>query len=275
MDESTYGESALRPMKKKKKKRISNLRYKRNLFFTQIWQITIFSSISVYLSMFFINRSMEPISSKDIDIQGEKLLSKANIIKAMQLKLPISILEVNPKEVEKKLIAKLPIKAVSINRRLMPPGIDIMILERKPIASALKVGTAGQERGMIDKEGNWIPLFNSKKSSLELKPLIIDGWTKGNKDTISFILKYQDKLDLSLKRIIFAPDGNISLQSQDFLFIHLGNQPSVLGQQLEVITHLSKNLQNELNNEEETVLDLRNPSKPKLFRGNKSDKLKK
>ncbi len=263
MDESTYGKGTLRSMKRTKRKKRS--RNKLNLNLTKVWQVFAFSLISLYLSMLFTNNVMAPISSKSINIKGEKILTKANIIKALELELPISILEINPKKLERNLISNLPIKAVAINRRMIPPGIDIKILERDPIASALKIGEKGQKKGMIDKEGNWIDFYHSKQIPLELDPLVIDGWTKSNKDKIVLILKEQRKLGLSLKRIIFAPNGNISLQSQDFLFIHLGNQPSLLSQQLEVIAHLSKNLQNELISGSETVLDLKNPSKPKLF----------
>ena len=263
MDESTYGESTLRSMRETKRQ--SKSRNRPYLNFSLIWQITVFTSISTLTSLFFINKVMTPFSTNNINIQGENLLTRANIIQAMKLKLPLFILEINPKELERKLKANLPIKSVAIDRRIIPLGIDIKILEMKPIASALKVGEDGQEKGMIDKEGNWIPSLNANRNILGGEPLVIDGWTKRNRTKIAFILKYQNKLDLPLKRIIFAPDGNISLQSQDFLFIHLGNQPSLLSQQLEVVAHLSKNLQNEISNGSETILDLKNPSKPKLF----------
>ena len=78
-------------------------------------------------------------------------------------------------------------------------------------------------------------------------------------------MRHEQKLGRQLKRIIFKPNGNIVLQTEDFLFIYLGNNHAVLKQQIKSIKQLSKSLPHELIQSSSTILDLKNHLKPKLF----------
>ena len=118
---------------------------------------------------------------------------------------------------------------------------------------------------MIDEKGYWIPIFKSAQNKPPSLELIIDGWSQQNQKLISIILRNEQKLGSQLKRIIFKPNGNIVLQTADFLFIYLGNNPAVLKQQIKSIKQLSKSLPHELIQSSSTILDLKNHLKPKLF----------
>ncbi len=265
MDESINGESTLRLMKTKlnKKHKSSNNSFHLNLL--KLWQLTLLFSISGYLGFFFITKTTEPFNKSSISIEGEHLLNKEQIIKAMRINLPTTLLKVNPKQIQKNLQAKLPIKAVAINRRILPLGIDVKILERVPVALAFKTGKDGNKKGMLDKNGNWIQIDNAEKPLKHLNKIIFDGWTESNSDLVALILRDQSKLDLSIKRVIFNSDGNITLQTKEFLFVYLGNQPNLISQQIEAIAHLSNSLPNQFLNKPGLVLDIKNPNKPKLF----------
>ena len=93
---------------------------------------------------------------------------------------------------ESVLIRELPISAVKVNRRIVPPGIHFEILERVPVAFATKKGKEGIENGMIDINGFWIPIMGSDNINLELdEKIIVDGWIKTHKKSIAKIFKYE------------------------------------------------------------------------------------
>ncbi len=265
MDGSTNGDGTLRFMNQFKAR--ETLENTDNLKIKKFWSIFFFCSITIYLSFFLIKKGWEPIKTNQINIKGAKNIPKEIVIESMAIKLPLSILELNPKELERNLKRNLSIKSVSVNRKLYPLGIEIKILERDPIAFAYRFSSNGQEKGMVDKEGEWIPLDQQIVSQGKPHDLIIDGWTAQNKKWIAFIFKNKKPLGIKLKRIIFTADGNINLQTENFLLILLGRQTNFLKQQLEIISHLSKSLPNELIKAPRTTLDLKNPSKPKLYLG--------
>ncbi|KGG22120.1 MULTISPECIES: cell division protein FtsQ/DivIB [Prochlorococcus] len=243
-----------------------------NLKIKQIWGIICFFSITTFLGGLLVTKGREPINSNQIHIKGAANTPNREIVKAMGINLPTSLLEINPKQLENNLQKNLPIKAVAISRRIAPLGIDVQILEREPIAFALRKQGNNQEKGMVDKEGYWIPIINgTNESSNTSKGLIIDGWDPSKKDLIKFLLRNQTSLGSPLKRVIFNPNGNISLQTEFFKFVHLGNKSNLLDQQLKAIAQLSKSLPNKLTDTSEIILNLKNPSKPKLFLPNEKN----
>ncbi len=263
MDDPTDGKGSLRFMNKVKSRKKNTPSLNKDI--TKICEATFLLSITIFLSNFLLTKGWEPIEEDQINIKGSKNIPKELIIDSLELKFPITILGSNPKRLERKIERKFSIQSVVINRKLAPLGFDIKILEREPIAYALRASSNGQEKGLIDKEGYWIPIYKPIATQDFSYPLIIDGWTANKKKWIPFILKNQKKLGLNLKRIIFNPNGNLSLQTKEFIFIDLGNRTDFLQQQLEAISHLAKSLPKELIGESRTTLDLKNPSRPKLY----------
>ncbi len=231
----------------------------------QIWRIFCFLSMSTSLGLLVITKGWEPINNSQIYIKGAIYTPREEILSAMKLNLPKAILEINPKQIEENIHRGLTVQAVSVNRRLAPLSIEVKIVERIPKAFALRRGKNGQEKGMIDEKGYWIPIFKSAQNNAPSLELIIDGWSQKNQKLISIILRNEQNFGSQLKRIIFKPNGNIVLQTTDFLFIYLGNNPAVLKQQIKSIKQLSKSLPNELIQSAKTILDLKNHLKPKLF----------
>ncbi len=233
--------------------------------FTQVWQVICFLSITTSLGVLLVTKGWEPIDKNKIYVSGGINTPKEKVLEAMKLNLPKAILEINPKRVEENIRKGLSVKSVKVNRRIAPLSLEVKILERVPKAFALKRGVNGQEKGMIDDGGYWIPIFKSSENKIPALELIIDGWSQKNQNLISMILRNEKDLGSPLKRIIINPNGNIVLQTADFLFIYLGNNPVLLKQQIKSIEQLSKSLPNELIHSSSTILDLKNPLKPKLF----------
>ncbi len=231
----------------------------------QIWQIICFLSMTTSLGFLLVTKGWEAIDKNQIYIKGAINTPREEVLKAMKLNLPKAILEINPNQIEEKIHRGLSVQAVSVNRRIAPLSLEVNIVERIPKAFALKRSNNGQEKGMIDKKGYWIPIFKSSQNKSPSLELIVDGWSQKNQKLISIILRNENKLGSQLKRIIFKPNGNIVLQTADFLFIYLGNNPAVLKQQIKSIKQLSKSLPHELIQSSSTILDLKNHLKPKLF----------
>ena len=231
----------------------------------QIWRIILYLSVSTSLGFLLVTKGWEAIDKNQIYIKGAIHTPREEILAAMKLNLPKAILEINPKQIEENIHRDLSLQAVSVNRRLAPLSLEVKIVERIPKAFALRRGKNGQEKGMIDEKGYWIPIFKSVQNKAPSLELIIDGWSQQNQKLISIILRNEKKLGSQLKRIIFKPNGNIVLQTADFLFIYLGNNPAVLKQQIKSIKQLSKSLPHELIQSSSTILDLKNHLKPKLF----------
>ena len=114
---------------------------------------------------------------------------------------------------------ELPLKSLSIRRRLIPPNIEIIVQERKPIAFAEKRVSQGEEKGMVDKDGHWIPIRMASKTASPTTDIYVEGWMPSHRDWISIILKNQEKIGSPLKRIIVKPNGEINLKTEDFEMI--------------------------------------------------------
>ncbi len=231
----------------------------------QIWQIICFLSMTTSLGFLLVTKGWEAIDKNQIYIKGAINTPREEVLAAMKLNLPKAILKINPKQIEENIHKHLSVQAVSVNRSIAPLSIEVKIVERIPRAFALRGGKNGKEKGMIDEKGYWIPIFKSAQKKAPSFDLIVDGWSKQNQKLISLILKNKNELGSQLKAIIFKPNGNIILQTADFLFIYLGNNPDFLKEQIKSIKQLSKSLPPELIDSSATILDLKNHLKPKVF----------
>ena len=165
----------------------SNILKKQNLI--EFWQLLFFSTTSILFFFTYINQAWKPIKSKQIEITGLSGITKNDIKKATSNFFPNHLLKLNPKEIEYYLIKKLPIKEISVSRRFFPPRIYLSVLEREPIAFASKVSANKIEKGMIDIEGNWIPLKFVSQSKINKSNIYVENLTSTKKNDISIAAK--------------------------------------------------------------------------------------
>lgn len=88
----------------------------------------------------------------EIHIVGNKHLDKRQIYQALKLPLPSGILAIKPDQLQKRLIAELPLHAVQVRRQLFPPALSIQVDERQPVAFAPKPNGVV---GFVDEAGYW------------------------------------------------------------------------------------------------------------------------
>ena len=249
--------------RKKKYKKVINYRESKN-FLIKIWQLIFFCGVSITLIILYLNEAWKPIRLEKITITGISGLSRKDIEKAAINYFPRNLLESNPKEIEELLLRKLPIKAVSINRRFFPSSINLNILEREPIAFASRALANKKEKGMIDIEGYWIPLKLVKESKKNKINISIEGWQPDKTKEIALIIKNRFSLQSQLQKIIFNPYEGISIKTDQFNSVLLGSNTDQLIEQIHKLNVLQESLPNLLINTKVNTVDLRDPSKPEL-----------
>ena len=280
MDESINGTSPLRSVSRSTGKKLSpssslktnpraekrrRLRLQhRNEQLIQLWRVFLFSSITYGLGFLVIKNGWSPIDVEHIQVKGSQKIQPFSIINSSGLKFPKPFFLINPQQLEANLMKELPLKSLSIRRRLIPPNIEIIVQERKPLAFAEKRVSQGKEKGMVDKDGHWIPIRMGSKTTSPTTDIYVEGWMPSHRDWISIILKNQEKIGSPLKRIIVKPNGEINLKTEDFEMIHLGGNSIYLKEQLNALHQLSKNLPENFMSQEGTILDIRDPSRPEF-----------
>jgi len=237
---------------------------KNKIFLIEIWEILFFSSTSIFFIYTFLNQAWRPISFEQTKITGLSGITKLDIQETTKKFYPRNLLELNPKEIESYLRKKLPIKDISVSRNFFPPNIYLNIIEREPIANASRVFLNKIERGMIDIEGNWIPLeFVSKEKQNKIK-LSVENWNPNKKNEVILIIKNRFILQSPLKKITINSLQEISIQTEYFNSVLLGSDTSRLLEQINKLNQLQKSLPNLLINTKLNFVDLKDPSKPTL-----------
>ncbi len=243
--------------------RISNSFQNKN-FWIELWQILFFSTTSILFIYIFSTQAFRSISFDQTKIEGLSGIKLNAIQKSTTNFYPKNLLELNPKEIESYLMKEFPIKDVSANRKFFPPGINLNIIEREPIAFASRVSGNDIENGMIDIEGYWIPLqFVSKSKGKQIK-LFIENWIPNKKNDIILIIKNRSIIQSPLQKIKITPLQEIVIKTEHFDSVLLGPDSDRLIEQINKLNQLQKSLPNLLINTKVKIVDLRDPLKPEL-----------
>tara|TARA_B100000965_G_scaffold344182_1_gene314275 strand:- start:162 stop:1004 length:843 start_codon:yes stop_codon:yes gene_type:complete len=243
--------------------RISNSFQNKN-FWIELWQILFFSTTSILFIYIFSTQAFRSISFDQTKIEGLSGIKLNAIQKSTTNFYPKNLLELNPKEIESYLMKEFPIKDVSANRKFFPPGINLNIIEREPIAFASRVSGNDIENGMIDIEGYWIPLqFVNKSKGKQIK-LFIENWIPNKKNDIILIIKNRSIIQSPLQKIKITPLQEIVIKTEHFDSVLLGPDSDRLIEQINKLNQLQKSLPNLLINTKVKIVDLRDPLKPEL-----------
>ena len=186
------------------------------------------------------------------------------VVKAAGLSFPQSLLSLEPGEIEAKLMQELPVQEVSVQRHLLPPGLDIQLVERRPVAAATRMGPRGIERGMVDGEAHWMPINMAKQGEKPSSAVKVEGWISNRRAVIARILQQRDLLGRPLKTIQVEPAGGVSLRIETLGLVYLGANDALLDEQFITIAQLNQSLPPNLRGASNEGLDLSDPSQPEL-----------
>ena len=200
-----------------------------------------------------------------VRIEGNLNLSAETIFQAAGLRFPQLLLDLDPHQIEQRLVRNLPITSADVERYLLPCNLNIRLTERSPIARATRIGIHGkEEHGLIGHTGYWMPLHIVHRGKQLSSQIFVQGWQLGQRNRIGKILGQRDELGIPLHEILIQPDGSINLIVEGLGLIHLGQDPDHLEQQLEAVRQIGQNLPDRWRGEFVNALDLRNPSEPEL-----------
>ena len=245
-----------------RRKRIRKEKFKITMQY--LWRFSIFSSINLCLFLLMISSAFRQIHIENVFIKGNNNISKKIIIDALGVSLPNQLIKIKTYSIKAKLLAKLPLKNIQINRKIFPSRLEILISEREPFAFAQRKVINGYENGFIDSDGFWIPGSMAGQLSLSRETVLVEGWKKDYSKMISKILKNKDSFGSPLKKINLSPNGEFTLQTTKFKRIQLGANIKDISNYINAINQLSDELNFRLPENSETSIDLRDPAKPEL-----------
>ena len=223
----------------------------------------------ILLGIFFIFTNFlsinlfKKVDFKDIYINGADFLSVNDVIENTSLRLPIRLIYIKTKLIEKELDQNISSKQISISRQLFPFGLVINIQTRTPVALAEKEENGTTINGFIDKDGVFIKeKFVPEKENLNF-PIKISGWNIEYKKLISLIIKTYKETD-DLKAIKISPEGFITLEDKFLQKIFFGFKTKEIEEKLNLIFDIKEQLKKQKIRKKIKSLDLTDLANPKI-----------
>ena len=230
----------------------------------QSWRILLYGGVSTGLIWVLLSTGWSLRSQQQLTVRGSERLGTDAVVKAAGLRFPRPLITLEPGRLERRLLAELPVESVSVQRRLVPPGLEVKLKDRQPIAAASRMGARGLEQGMVDRQGHWMPLTVARQGEAPSSAVRVEGWIPSRRRMIATVLEQRDQLGSPLQVIKIAPDGDLSLRTQTLGLVRLGSNERLLDQQLLTIALLSSSLPETLRGKASSGIDLSDPSKPEL-----------
>ena len=230
----------------------------------QAWRLIVFSGSASALAWILLSAGWTLRSIDQLQVVGSDRLGPGNVAKAAGLRFPLPLLSLKPSTLERRLMAELPVQSVTVQRRLLPPGLEVELQDRRPIAAATRRGAGGTEQGMVDRDGRWMPLTVARQGEAPTSAVRVLGWIPSRRSTIAKLLEQRDQLGSPLQVIHIAPDGDLSLRTTSLGLVKLGSNGALLDQQLNTVVQLTRSLPAQLRGQNDTSIDLSDPSKPEL-----------
>ena len=251
-----------RPISAQMARRRELRRQRRQTLLLQCWRLVVMLLLSGGFTWILLRHGWTLRDPEAVVLRGGAALETDQVIKAAKLRFPQPLLEVSPRALEQQLISALPVRSAQVERQMLPARLIVSLKPEIPIAKAERQGPSGRERGLLNAEGQWIPL--SDGSSEPLTDILVRGWNEQQRGQVAVLLQERDRFMGMLKTVVLHPDGDISLVTSGLGRIDLGGEPALLNTQIETIVHLNKTLPQHLRQAKQSSLDLSNPDRPEL-----------
>lgn len=259
---STKTQSSQRQVSAQVARRRELRRQRRQTLLLQCWRLVVMLLLSGGFTWILLRHGWTLRDPEAVVLRGGAALETDQVIKAAKLRFPQPLLEVSPRALEQQLISALPVRSAQVERQMLPARLIVSLKPEIPIAKAERQGPSGRERGLLNAEGQWIPL--SDASPEPLTNILVRGWNEQQRSQVAVLLQERDRFEGMLKTVVLHPDGDISLVTSGLGRIDLGGEPALLNTQIETIVHLNKTLPQHLRKAKQSSLDLSNPDRPEL-----------
>ena len=248
-------------------------RRRQKLFWQKLWRQTAMVGLMVGCLSLATSSRWQIQSSGQIILSGNRLLPNEEIHKLMAIDYPQSLLKLQPLELEKALIAKGPIADAMVRRRLLPPGLNIRIQERTPVAISLpNVDVAIRsleddpqsfsQMGLLDANGYWMPYSSFTQLGAQEPKLQVQGMRPAYQKDWPTIYQALQKNPVDVYRLDWREPTNVILHTE-LGTVHLGPYGQNFTKQLTALDRM-RNLNAKMDIQEIAFIDLRNPDDPTL-----------
>ena len=219
--------------------------------------------IFFFFTNFFSVNLLKKVDFKNTYIRGSEYISISDITANSSLQLPMRLIFIKTKLIEKELKQNLSLKQISIDRQIFPFGLNIKIQSRTPIAFANREENGIKVEGFVDKEGVFIDKKYLPVIEKLISPIKITGWNKEYKELISSIIKkYEDNNDLKVIKI--SPEGLVTLEENFLQKIYLGSQIDEIDEKLNLIFDIKEQIKKKKIPKKIKSLDLTDRSNPRI-----------
>ncbi len=209
-------------------------------------------------------KTLKKVDPQNIRISGSELFSQNDVVKNSSLNFPIRLIFVETNLLEKELKANLSLKNVSVTRELFPFGLKVHINSRIPIAYGERILNDEKILGFIDKDGIFINKQNVDEKNLNKLAIQVFGWKEKFKKILSEIFIAMENYELEIVKIIFSPDGFLTVEEKHLRTIFLGFKPNLINYQLQIINNIKSEFKKNSFSIKIDNIDLTNPNKPKI-----------
>ncbi len=209
-------------------------------------------------------KTLKKVNIQDIRISGSEFFSQNDLVNNSSLKLPNRLIFIKTKFLEKELKQNLSLKNVSVSRQIFPFGLKILVNTRTPIAYGERILNDKKILGFIDEDGIFINKHNADYKNLSKLTIQVFGWKEKFKKILSEILIAHKNYKIEVDRIIFSPNGFLTVEEKDLNTIFLGFNPNLINYQLQIINTLKNEFKKNNFSEKIDNIDLTDPNKPKI-----------
>lgn len=231
----------------------------------QLWRISLFSAAAAGLGYGLLREGWVLRNPDQIEVLGSSQVTREQVIREAQLRLPQPLLGLKPQELAQRLSTSLPVEHVQVNRLMLPPRLRISLVEREAVAQAQRRGSRGIERGYVDRLGNWMTSRQQRGSGTARTPqVMVMGWQERLRTPLADVLAQQQQLGSTLQQVRFETNGSLWLRTAALGDVHLGPPDDRLPRRLEVLRHLSTHLPKQIKNLKIQSIDLSDPEQPEL-----------
>jgi cell division protein FtsQ len=206
-------------------------------------------------------------SSEQINITGNKSLSKATVRTLIPLNYPQSLLSLKPQRLEAEIETQGPIAEAIVSRQLLPPSLSIQVQERLPVARSnapIAPTTQAQAfiKGYLDEQGNWLPetAYQNVNNEIPLPTLEVLGLRAIQVAQWRDIYPVIRRSPVKIVSIDWRDTNNLILNTANGQF-HLGSNLTQLEQQITAIAKLAT-LDAQIMPQAIDYIDLSDPDEP-------------
>lgn len=192
---------------------------------------------------------------------GDQLLSAAAIESLLVISYPQSLWRIQPNAIADSLKQQPTIAQATVNRRLFPPGLNIEIHERIPVAIA-QIAKKSSPAGLLDASGVLIPVekYTLVNPSIKLPTLKVVGTPEQYRSYWSQLYSSLSQSSVKIREIDWQNPTNIILKTE-LGNVHLGTISPQLSEQIKVLAQM-RALSAKIDFSQINYIDLQNPASP-------------